>query len=191
MHHVSPMRSQKRVRLQVVAAALALTIVPGCGFGPLTGPTPKEAAPVVLGPKPDVSGLWRGSVTVADCWRTQGDGPDPCADRGGRAAPLVLNISHFRTPVPATDLLIVFEAFVPVATGTCYGTRDATGAIFFQGVLRRVDDEFDARLTFRGQIEGNRIESLEELIDVNVTLKNGAGWQLLQERWTFAPILRQ
>ncbi len=157
----------------------------------MTGPTPEEAAPVVLGPKPDVSGLWRGSVTVADCWRTHGDGPDPCADRSGRAAPLALNISHLRTPVPATDLLVVFEAFVPAATGTCYGTRDATGAIFFQGLLRRDDDEFDARLTFRGQIEGNRIEALEELIDVNVTLKNAAGWQLLQERWTFAPILRQ
>jgi hypothetical protein len=135
--------------------------------------------------------VWRGDVTVADCWRMQGDGPDPCDARRGRTEPVVLNISHIDVSTPDVDLLVAVAAFVPVVEGTCYGTRDASGAIFFQGLLRRASDQFDAPVTFRGQLVGNRIDSLEEMIDVNVTMRNGVSSQLLGERWMFSPIVRQ
>jgi len=46
-------------------------------------------------------------------------------------------------------------------------------------------------VTFKGQLDGTRIDSLEEMVDVNVTMKSSSGWQLLGERWRFSPILRQ
>ena len=141
--------------------------------------------------KPNVAGVWRGAVTVADCWRIQGGGPDPCDARRGRTEPVVLDISHINPQIPDVDLRIAVKAFVPVAEGTCYGTRDATGAIFFQGLLRRPADEFDVLVTFKGQLDGNRIDSLEEMVDVNVTIRNSVSVQLLGERWTFSPIVRQ
>jgi hypothetical protein len=57
--------------------------------------------------------------------------------------------------------------------------------------LRRASDQFDAPVTFRGQLVGNRIDSLEEMIDVNVTMRNGVSSQLLGERWMFSAIVRQ
>ena len=138
-----------------------------------------------------MAGVWRGEITIADCWRMQGGGPDPCDARRGRTEPLVLDISHVTSPTPDVDLRIAVQAFVPAAEGTCFGTRDATGAVFFQGLLRRVADQFDVLVTFRGQLDGNRIDSLEEMIDVNVTMRNSAGSQLLGERWMFSPIRRQ
>jgi hypothetical protein len=130
-------------------------------------------------------------VTVGDCWRIQGSGPDPCEARRGRTEPVVLDISHLTSSIPDVDLRIAVSAFVPAAEGTCFGTRDATGAFFFQGLLRRAMDEFDVLVTFRGQIDGNRIHALEELLDVNVTMRNSAGGQVLGERWAFSPIQRQ
>jgi hypothetical protein len=138
-----------------------------------------------------VAGVWRGEITIADCWRMQGGGPDPCDARRGRTGPVVLDISHITSPTPDVDLRIAVQAFVPAAEGMCFGTRDATGAVFFQGLLRRVADQFDVLVTFRGQLDGNRIDSLEETIDVNVTMRNNAGSQLLGERWMFSPIRRQ
>jgi hypothetical protein len=93
--------------------------------------------------------------------------------------------------VPDVDLRIAVVAFVPAAEGICYGTRDATGAIFFQGLLRRTADQFDVLVTFRGQLDGNVIHSLEEMMDVNVTMQNSMSLQILGERWMFSPIHRQ
>jgi hypothetical protein len=138
-----------------------------------------------------VAGTWRGEVTIADCWRVQGGGADPCDARRGRTEPLILEIAHITSPTPDVDLRIAVQAFVPAAAGMCFGTRDATGAIFFQGLLRRAADQFDVLVTFRGQLDGNRIDSLEEMIDVNVTMRNSAGSQSLGERWMFSPIRRQ
>jgi hypothetical protein len=172
-------------------AFMALALSGGCGPIPPTQPGPPPPEPVELGPKPNVAGVWRGEVTVADCWRIQGSGPDPCEARRGRTERLVLNISHITTQTPDVDLRIAVSAFEPVAQGTCYGTRDATGAIFFQGLLRRPADEFDVLVTFRGQLDGNRMDSLEEMVDMNVTMRNSASLQLLGERWMFSSIHRQ
>jgi len=81
--------------------------------------------------------------------------------------------------------------FVPVARGICYGTRDSSGALFFQGLITRPADLFDAQVTFRGQLDGDRLQSVDETISVNVTLRNSVGWQLLGEQWRFSSILRQ
>ena len=170
---------------------MGLILSSGCGPLPPMSPAPPPSEPEQLGPKPNVAGIWRGEVTVADCWRAQGSGPDPCEARRGRTEPLVLDISHITAPTPDVDLRIEAAAFTPAARGTCYGTRDATGAIFFQGLLRRTADQFDVLVTFRGQIDGTRIHALEELIDVNVTMRNSAGSQILGERWAFSPIQRQ
>jgi hypothetical protein len=174
-------------------AVLGLAVFVGCGdFTSLAGPTsPSPPAPPKLGPKPDVAGVWRGEVTVLDCWRVHGDGPDPCNSRRGRVDPVALTISHFPSQVPDVDLRIVFEAFVPVARGTCYGTRDGSGAIFFQGLITRSQDQFDAFLTFRGQLDGDHMESLDETLSVNVTLRNSVGTQSLSEEWKFSLIARQ
>ena len=134
--------------------------------------------------------MWRGEITVIDCSRKVGGGPDPCNARRGVTEPLVLNVEQLKTTIPNADLRVVVSAFTPAAQGACYGTRE-TGSIFFQGILRRTSDQLDVPLTFRGQLDGNRIDSLEETVDVNVTMRNSVGVQLLGERWKFSPILRQ
>jgi hypothetical protein len=105
----------------------------------------------------------------------------------GRAEPL----THRTAEIPDIDLRIELAAFVPAATGTCYGTRDGSGAIFFQGLIQRAADQFDVLVTFRGQLDGTRMSSLEELLDVNVTMRNTAGMQLLGERRRLSPLQRQ
>lgn len=76
-------------------------------------------------------------------------------------------------------------------TGDLLWDTGCEGRYFFQGLIRRPADQLDAQVTFRGQLDGNRMESLEETIEVNVTLRNSVGWQLLGEQWRFSPILRQ
>jgi hypothetical protein len=173
----------------VLAAVMGLMILGGCEYPRPTAATPPPPPPKPA-PKPDVEGLWRGDITVAECTRKVGGGPDPCEARRGRTEPLVLNVEHLDVAIPNADLRVVVSAFEPAAQGACYGTRE-TGSIFFQGVLRRTADQFDVPLTFRGQLDGNRIDSLEEIVDVNVTMRTSVGVQLLGERWKFSPILRQ
>ena len=170
---------------------MGLILSGGCGLPAPTNPTPPPPPePKSQVPKPNVEGVWRGEITVADCWRVQGGGPDPCDARRGRTEPLVLEIAHIDTAIPDVDLRIVVTAFVPAAQGTCYGSRN-TSSIFFQGLIRRTADQFDVLVTFRGQLDGNRMSSLDEMVDVNVTMKNSVSTQLLGERWRFSPILRQ
>jgi hypothetical protein len=169
---------------------MGLILLGGCTLLAPTEPMPHPPPPQSPGPKPNVAGVWRGAITVADCWRNQGDGPDPCNARRGRTEPLMLDIEQIDTAVPDADLRITVTAFVPAAQRTCYGTRDV-GSVFFQGPIRRAADQFDVLVTFKGQLDGTRIDSLEEMVDVNVTMKGSSGWQLLGERWRFSPILRQ
>ena len=189
------MRCDATSQIRQVLAVVGLAVLFGCGdFTPLAGPTspsPPPPPPRDLGPKPDVAGVWRGEVTVLDCWRVQGDGPDPCPSRRGRVEPVTLNIAHINSGVPDVDLRIVFEAFLPVARGTCYGTRDGSGAIFFQGLITRSPDQFDALLTFRGQLDGGRMEPLEATLSTSVTFRNSFGTQSLGEEWTFSSIVKQ
>lgn len=185
------LRDARRPILRMMAAAIGLIVLVGCNLEVPTRSAPPPEDPVAPGPKPNVAGVWRGDVTVADCWRMQGSGPDPCDARRGRTEPVVLNISHIDPPMPDVDLRIAVTAFVPAAEGTCYGTRAAGGSFFFQGLLRRAADQFDVLVTFRGQIDGNRISPLEEMVDVTVTMRTSASVQMLGERWTFSPIVRQ
>src|SRR5262245_5550485 len=172
----------RRQTFGVSAAVLGLILLGGCRWKSPTEPTPPS--------KPEVAGVWRGEITVIDCSRKVGSGPDPCDARRGVTEPLVLNVEQLKTAIPNADLRVVVSAFVPAAQGACYGTRE-TGSIFFQGILRRTSDQLDAPLTFKGQLDGNRIDSLEETVDVNVTMRNSGGVQLLGERWKFSTILRQ
>lgn len=173
-------------------AVMGLAVLFGCNLGSLNGPSPSPPPPPPkLGPKPDVAGVWRGQLTLVDCWRAQGEGPDPCNSRRGRVEPITLIISHLESAIPDVDLRIVVEAFVPVARGTCYGTRDGSGAIFFQGLIQRAPDQFDVFLTFVGQLDGSRMESLDETLSVNVTLKNSYGVQSLSEQWRFSSIVKE
>src|SRR5262245_54850267 len=178
----------RRQTFGVSAAVLGLVLLGGCQLKSPTEPTPPPPPPPPS--KPDVAGVWRGEITVIDCSRKVGGGPDPCTARRGLTEPFVLNVEQLKTAIPNADLRVVVSAFVPAAQGACYGTRE-TGSIFFQGILRRTSDQLDAPLTFKGQLDGNRIDSLEETVDVNVTMRNSGGVQLLGERWKFSTILRQ
>jgi hypothetical protein len=186
-----PRELLRQVRQSV--AVLGLTVLYGCNVNQILGPTPSPPEqPENKGPKPNVAGVWLGDVTVMDCWRIHGDGPDPCDNRRGRLEPVNLNISHIgsQPQTPDADLRVVLEALVPKARGICYGTRDSR-SIFFQGLITRPADQFDAYVTFVGHLDGDRMQSVYENVEVNVTLRTSAGWQLLLEQWRFSAILRQ
>ncbi|MCA1559757.1 MAG: hypothetical protein LC804_05650, partial [Acidobacteria bacterium] len=64
---------------------MAVILLAGCSVELPNRPTlPPPPAPEPTEPKPNVAGTWRGAVTVADCWRMHGDGPDPCDVRRGK-----------------------------------------------------------------------------------------------------------
>ena len=138
---IMPTLNRRRIS-GALAEVIGVVLLAGCGLKPPTDPTPPPPPPPKPASKPDVEGLWRGEITVTECSRKVGSGPDPCDARRGRTEPLVLNVEHINTAIPNADLRVVVTAFVPAAQGTCYGTRD-TGSIFFQGLLRRTADQFD------------------------------------------------
>ena len=91
---------------------------------------------------PESAGLNDAAVHVDDIHVAVGP-----VEQGGRTEPLVLNVEHLDVAIPNADLRVVVSAFEPAAQGACYGTRE-TGSIFFQGVLRRSEDQLDVPLTF-------------------------------------------
>jgi hypothetical protein len=144
---------------------------------------------------PNVAGVWRGSVTVVDCYREQGSGGDPCDQRRELPHPLVLTISQrpSSSPPEQIDVVVSVQAFTPPASGTFYGALDGIGTVFMQGSLERATEYLAAGgVTLLMQLDGNRMESFEgRLVDVGVALRNADGGQSLRERWRLSSIVRQ
>lgn len=144
---------------------------------------------------PSIAGAWRGSLTVVDCYREQGDGDDPCDNRRGVQQPLAFTIAQrpSSSPPEQIDVIVSVQAFAPPANGTFYGALDGIGTVFLQGSLERTNEYFAAGgVTLLMRVDGDRMESFEgRPVDVGVALRNADGGQSLRERWRLSSIVRQ
>ena len=83
-----------------------------------------------------VAGIWRGSVTVMDCWQSTVTAPDPCESRRGLTAPIVLTVSQSAS-AELGNLTATIAVFTPPATGPFVGLLDSYGTFFLQGFVER------------------------------------------------------
>ena len=142
-----------------------------------------------------VAGIWRGSLSVIDCWQVTASAPDPCEGRRGLIVPLVLTVSQ-SAAAELGNLTATIAVFTPPATGRFVGLLDSHGTFFLQGYVERAGDGLFGGVTFRWQLEGEKLvpmtinETLDDTVDVGLSSRSGAGSVSFNERWKISALTR-
>jgi hypothetical protein len=140
-----------------------------------------------------VAGTWRGSVTVVDCWQSVVTAPDPCQGRRGLTAPLVLTVSQ-SAAAELGNLTATIAVFTPPATGPFVGLLDSAGTFFLQGYVERPADGFSGGMTFRWQLDGERLVPwmINDIADdtIHVGLSSRISPGLFNEEWKISALTR-
>jgi hypothetical protein len=142
-----------------------------------------------------VAGTWRGSVTVMDCWQSPVTSPDPCANRRGVTAPLVLTVSQ-SAAAELGNLTGTIEVYAPPARGNFVGLLDSGGTFLVQGHVERAQDGLQGGVTFRWQLEGEQLVPLtingtpDDTIDVALAMRAGGGFVTFAEIWKMSELTR-
>ena len=142
-----------------------------------------------------VAGTWRGSVSVVDCWQVAVSAPDPCESRRGLTAPLVLTVSQ-SAAAELGNLTATIAVFTPQATGRFVGLLDSDGTFFLQGYVERPADGLFGGVTFRWQLDGERLvpmtinDTVDDTIDVGLSSRNGAASVSFAEKWKISALTR-
>jgi hypothetical protein len=142
-----------------------------------------------------VAGTWRGSVSVVDCWQVTVSGPDPCESRRGLTAPLVLTVSQ-SAAAELGNLTATIAVFTPPATGRFVGLLDSYGTFFLQGYVERPADGLYGGVTFRWQLDGEKLvpmtinDTVDDTVDVGLSNRNGAGSVSFNEKWKISALTR-
>jgi hypothetical protein len=139
--------------------------------------------------------MWRGSLSVIDCWQVITSAPDPCEGRRGLTAPLVLTVSQ-SAAAELGNLTATIAVFTPPATGRFVGLLDSHGTFFLQGYVERAGDGLFGGVTFRWQLDGERLvpmtidDILDDSVDVGLSSRSGAGSVSFNERWKISALTR-
>jgi hypothetical protein len=140
-----------------------------------------------------VAGTWRGSVTVVDCWQSTVSVPDPCESRRGLTAPMIVTVSQ-SAAAELGNLTATITVFTPPATGSFVGLLDSAGTFFLQGAVERPSDGLSGGVTFRWQLDGERLVpmSIDDIAEdtVGVGLSTRAGSAYFNERWKLSVLTR-
>jgi hypothetical protein len=152
------------------------------------------AAPVQV--VASVAGIWRGSITVVDCWQTVQTAPDPCDGRRGLIAPLVLNVTQNATADLYDNLRATVDVFTPPARGSFIGAVDSSGLFFLDGYVQRPDDSLSGGVRFRWQLENNQLVPfiidgrVDDSVDVQLSVRVRATAVLINEIWKLSTMVR-
>ena len=153
------------------------------------GHTGREIVHVVT----SVAGIWRGSVSVVDCWQSTVTTPDPCQGRRGLTAPLVLTVSQ-SAAAELGNITATIAVFTPPATGPFVGLLDSAGTFFLQGYVERPADGFSGGMTFRWQLDGERLVPwmINDIADdtIHVGLSSRISPGLFNEEWKISALTR-
>ena len=145
----------------------------------------------------NVAGKWRGSIAVVDCWDQSGAMSSACEGRRGLEAPLVMDVTQLSASIDhVTNLRAVVEIFSPPARGTYFGGVDSSGFLFLEGAVQRQADSFGGAVNFKWQLDGDRLipfnfDSLtEDTVQVQMSMRVGTNFVLLNEVWRVSPMAR-
>lgn len=142
-----------------------------------------------------IAGTWRGSLTVAACWQSVPTSPDPCEDRRGLTAPLVLTVTQSATADQFDNLRAIVDVFAPPASGSFIGAVESSGLVFLEGAVQRSGDGLSGAVNFRWQLENDRLVPStmnprgEDIIEVQLGIRAGS-WVSLSEFWRVSTMTR-
>jgi hypothetical protein len=142
-----------------------------------------------------VAGTWRGSLSVIDCWQVTASAPDPCKGRRGLISPLVLTVSQ-SAAAELGNLTATIAVFAPPATGRFVGLLDSHGTFFLQGYVERAVDGLYGGVTFRWQLDGDKLvpmtinETVDDTVDVALSTRSGGGSASFSEMWKISALTR-
>jgi hypothetical protein len=142
-----------------------------------------------------VAGTWRGSVLVVDCWQTTVSAPDPCENRRGLTAPLVLTVLQ-SAAAELGNLTGTIAIFAPPATGSFVGLLDSGGTFFIQGHVQRPEDGLQGGVSFRWQLDGEQLvpmkidDRIDDRIDVGLAIRSGSSDLSFAEIWKMSALTR-
>jgi hypothetical protein len=138
-----------------------------------------------------VAGTWRGSVSVVDCWQSPVSIPDPCESRRGLTAPMVVTVSQ-SAAAELGNLTATISVFTPPATGSFVGLLDSYGTFFLQGAVQRPADGLSGGMTFRWQLDGDRLVPMnfdgpaDDTVGVGLSSRTGS----FNELWKISVLTR-
>ncbi len=140
-----------------------------------------------------VAGIWRGAMSVVDCWQSTVTAPDPCQGRRGLTTPLVLTVSQ-SAAAELGNITATISVFTPPATGPFVGLLDSGGTFFLQGYVERPSDGLFGGFSFRWQLDGERLmpmiinDTVDDMFDV--VLSNRISPGSFTETWKISALAR-
>lgn len=141
-----------------------------------------------------VAGVWRGSITVLECWPSVDTSPSPCQGRRGVTTPLVLDVTqsataeHFNLEAPVA-------IFTPPAIGRLTGAVNSEGVVYLAGRVERPEDSLSGLVNFQWRLEdGELVPSIggqmENRLVMEMSVRIGSNPSLLSEIWELSPLVR-
>ena len=94
------------------------------------------------------------------------------------------------------NLTATIAVFTPPATGPFAGLLDSSGTFFLQGYVERPSDGLFGGVTFRWQLDGEKLvpmtinDTVDDTVDVGLSSRNGAGSVSFNEKWKISALTR-
>ena len=143
-----------------------------------------------------VAGTWRGSITVVDCWQSVPTSPDPCKERVGVTAPLVLRVTQSASADMFDNLRAAVDVFTPPATGSFVGAADSSGLFFLDGYVERGLDGLSGAVRLRWQRDNDRLlpwtlnAQGDDRLSVGLSVRIAGVHIPFDEIWQLSPMTR-
>lgn len=142
-----------------------------------------------------IAGTWRGSITVVDCWGGNGAMFDPCRERRGLVAPIVIDVTQSATADNFDNLRATVGVLTPPATGGFVGATDSSGQVFLDGYVERPGDLLGGALKLRWMLDAGRLVPFvdhpisPDMLDVQLSVRTPSP-ALVHEAWRLSAMSR-
>lgn len=141
-----------------------------------------------------IAGVWRGSITVVDCWPSVETSPSPCQGRRGLTTPLVLDVTQSAT-ADHFNLQAPVAIFTPPAIGTLTGAVNSEGVVYLAGRVERPEDSLSGLVNFQWRLENEALVPsvsglTENTLVMEMSIRIGSNPSLISEIWELSPLTR-